>query len=730
MPRPAEAGHRYIPGLDGLRALAVVAVILYHLNVGWAQGGLLGVGVFFTLSGYLITDLLMQHWGSSHGLGLSGFWLRRARRLLPALIVMLAVVIAWIALFDRSQLPSLGGNVGAAALYMSNWWLIFQHVSYFARFGPPQPLGHLWSLAVEEQFYLIWPWLLWLGLRHLPERNGRTRVRPRLALATLALAGASALAMATLYHPGFDPSRVYDGTDTRAFGLLIGAALAMVWPARQSRRESRRSMRRALDVAGLVGLVGIGLLIWRTSQYSAFLYRGGMVLLSLGAAMVVMAAVYPGSWLGRIIGIRPLRWLGVRSYGIYLWHFPIIVLAAHNLQQRFDLPRATLEVVLTVAIAAWSWRFVEEPILRGARLPSLRAATTRWRTQIGARWTWVASSVALAFLTAVSVLLGGLAGPGANPLLSSGGASASGVARIHEVVAPPRPAATSSPKATTPVGTSPAVLPWFLPPPAAAAGRPAGSAGEGTAAAGRPAGSARGGTAAAGRPAGSARGGTAAAGRPAGSAPEGTATASSCRAVVHIGDSTSASLISSNYLPDPAQRLDAQYAAVGATDQYLEIQGGTSIVETIGGGTNAATLAGQLVAKGFRGCWVLALGTNDAADVYVGSHVGYATRIERMMSIIGNQPVLWVNVKTLVGGGPYAERNMQAWDRALVAACASHPNMRVYNWASVAQPQWFISDGIHYSTPGSAQRAHLIARALAGAFPRAGEQGYSGCVIP
>jgi peptidoglycan/LPS O-acetylase OafA/YrhL len=688
VPRPAEAGHRYIPGLDGLRALAVVAVILYHLNVGWAQGGLLGVGVFFTLSGYLITDLLMQHWSSSHGLGLSGFWLRRARRLLPALIVMLAVVIAWIALFDRSQLSSLGGNVGAAALYMSNWWLIFQHVSYFARFGPPQPLGHLWSLAVEEQFYLIWPWLLWLGLRRLPERNGRGRVRPRLALATLALAAASALAMASLYHPGFDPSRVYDGTDTRAFGLLIGAALAMVWPSRQSRRESRRSMRRALDVAGLVGLVGIGLLIWRTSQYSAFLYRGGMVLLSLGAATVVMAAVYPGSWLGRIIGIRPLRWLGVRSYGIYLWHFPIIVLAGHDLQQRFDLPRATVEVALTVAIAAWSWRFVEEPILRGARLPSLRAATTRWRTQIGTRWTWIASSVALAFLTAVSVLLGGLAGPGANPLLSSGGASASGVARIHEVVAAPTPTPTSSPKATDPVGTSPAVLPWFVPPPSPAARRPAGSAGAGT------------------------------------------ATASSCRSVVHIGDSTSASLISSNYLPDPAQRLDAQYAAVGATNQYLEIQGGTSIVETIGGGMNAPTVARELVAKGFRGCWVLALGTNDAADVYVGSHVGYATRIERMMSIIGDQPVLWVNVKTLVSGGPYAERNMQAWDRALVAACSSYPNMRVYNWASVAQPQWFISDGIHYSTPGSAQRAHLIARALADAFPRAGEQGYAGCLIP
>ena len=693
MPRPAEAGHRYVPGLDGFRALAVLAVILYHLNVGWAQGGLLGVGVFFTLSGYLITDLLLEHWGGAESLGLSNFWLRRARRLLPALIVMLAAVIVWVALFDRSQLSSLGGNVGAAALYTSNWWLIFHHVSYFAQFSPPQPLGHLWSLAVEEQFYLIWPWLLWAGLLWVGERNRQRRGRPRLALITLVGAAASAVAMAVLYHPGLDPSRVYDGTDTRAFGLLIGAALAMVWPSRRTRRDSNPSTRRALDMVGLAGLIVVVVLIIRTSQYSPFLYQGGMVLLSVGTALVVMAAVYPGSWLGRILGIRPMRWLGVRSYGIYLWHYPIIVLAAHAAVQRFDLPRASFQVFLTVLIAAWSWRFIEEPILRGGRLPSLRATTARlpslraamagWRTQIGARWTWVVSSVALVFLTAVAVVLGGLAGPVANPLLNAEGASASGATHTHEVVSgsqlastaasiysphwpalrpfDPRPRATTAP--TTPVIADPATL-------------------------------------------------------------------SSCRSVVHIGDSTSASLISPDYLPDPSQRLEAQYALVGATNQYIEIQGGTSIVETIGGGTNAETVAKQLIAEGYHGCWVLVLGTNDSADVYVGSHVGYAARIQRMMSVIGNQPVMWVNVKSLVSSGPYSETNMAAWDRALVAACSTYPNMRIYDWASVVQSQWFIRDGIHYSTPGSAQRAHLIAQALAEAFPRAGQNGYPGCVIP
>src|SRR5580698_3283056 len=164
MPKPVEGGQRYVPGLDGLRALAVLAVVAYHVNLGWAQGGLLRVGIFFTLSGYLITDLLMAHQTATGRLQLVSFWQRRARRLLPALFVMLAVVAAWVALLQRGQLPALRGAMAAAIGYVSNWWLIGQNASYFSRFGPPSPLGHLWSLAVEEQFYLIWPWLVLLGI--------------------------------------------------------------------------------------------------------------------------------------------------------------------------------------------------------------------------------------------------------------------------------------------------------------------------------------------------------------------------------------------------------------------------------------------------------------------------------------------------------------------------------------------------------------------------------------
>src|SRR5580692_3677136 len=201
MPEPVRGGQRYLPGLDGLRALAVLAVVAYHLGLSWVPGGLLGVGVFFTLSGYLITDLLLGQHAQTGSLQLTDFWLRRARRLLPALFVMLAVVVTWVALLHRSQLAGLRGAVAAAATYVSNWYLIGEHTSYFARFGPPSPLGHLWSLAVEEQFYLVWPWLLLAGLAVVrPRRGTGSRAaagtgaagRYGLAVVTLALAGASA----------------------------------------------------------------------------------------------------------------------------------------------------------------------------------------------------------------------------------------------------------------------------------------------------------------------------------------------------------------------------------------------------------------------------------------------------------------------------------------------------------------------------------------------------------
>jgi lysophospholipase L1-like esterase len=198
---------------------------------------------------------------------------------------------------------------------------------------------------------------------------------------------------------------------------------------------------------------------------------------------------------------------------------------------------------------------------------------------------------------------------------------------------------------------------------------------------------------------------------------------------VHIGDSTSEGLVSSDYLPDPAQRLRAQYARVGVTEEHFEITGATSIVETLSGGTNAYEVARRLASNGYRGCWVIALGTNDTADVYVGSSVGLSTRIKRMMSVIGDEPVMWVNVKSLVAGGPYAEANMQLWNQALVQACSEYPNMRVFDWASLARAAWFIPDGIHYTSAGYAARAHLIANALAQAFPASGETRPPSCIV-
>ncbi|MGD0447260.1 MAG: acyltransferase family protein [Candidatus Dormibacteria bacterium] len=400
MPRPAGGKGRYMAGLDGLRAVAVLAVVLYHLNVGWASGGLLGVGVFFVLSGYLITDLLLAEREREGAIALGRFWLRRARRLLPALWVMLVVVTLWIAFLDPAQLGGLRGALVAALLYFSNWWYAFQHVSYFASFGAPSPLGHLWSLAVEEQFYLLWPLLLILATRFLHRR---------WLLVGLVVAGviASAWAMATIFQPGSDPTRVYEGTDTRAFQLLIGASLALVWPSRRLAPISALR-RRGLDALGAVGMVVIVVMMMDTNEYETFLYRGGMVILSLATVAVVAVLAHPSTLLGRILGAPPLRWIGVRSYGIYLWHYPIIVLTSPVVGT--PGPLLTLaQVGATVAVAALSWRFVEEPIRKhGFRGVFAGLTAPRWSVRGVPTGLWAGAAAALLVLAASGVGLSGI----------------------------------------------------------------------------------------------------------------------------------------------------------------------------------------------------------------------------------------------------------------------------------------------------------------------------------
>jgi peptidoglycan/LPS O-acetylase OafA/YrhL len=352
--------NRYITGLDGLRAIAVLAVIAYHLNFDWAAGGLLGVTVFFVLSGYLITDLLIAEFVTTDRINFNNFWIRRARRLLPAMFTMLIVVITWVTIFEQSMLDRLEEDTVAAILYVSNWWYIFQDLSYFESFGPPSLLTHFWSLAVEEQFYILWPLLIVLVLK-LKVKEG--------SLFSIILLGAiaSAAAMTMLYEPGTDPSRVYYGTDTRVFSLLLGASLAVIWPSRKLSTNLPSEIRWKLDFVGLFALGFIFYMFWSTDQYQDFLYQGGMVAMSVASMLVVAVIVHPSSKLNTVLSFKPLRWIGVRSYGIYLWHFPVIVLTSP--QWGADAPnlvRTSLQLFLILTFASLSWIFIENPIRKGA----------------------------------------------------------------------------------------------------------------------------------------------------------------------------------------------------------------------------------------------------------------------------------------------------------------------------------------------------------------------------
>lgn len=650
MPEPITRGERYMPGLDGLRAIAVLAVISFHLGFGWAPGGLLGVGIFFTLSGYLITDILLGQFMRRGAIHLGRFWLGRARRLLPALFLMLLIVIAWVTIFGPAQPDQFRKAVVSAIFYVNNWQQIAANVSYFARFAPEQPLNHLWSLSVEEQFYIFWPFMLLVGLKVVRDRQGNG-LRPQLALCTLALAIASAIWMAILYHPSLDPSRVYYGTDTRACELLFGAALAMVWPSRRLSKRITAQARKNLDLMGYVGLLIIAIMIWRTGEFSQFLYRGGFVLLSLATVMVLMPLAHPACRLGNVLGCKPLRWIGVRSYGVYLWQTPVIVLTSPQHHHGQNLLRDILQVAAIFIIASLSWKYVEEPIRHGA-IGRLLAR----RRRLG--WSWATFSpqgriVLVCFGVLAAVAVAGMAG------LNKAQAEGEQI-RVKEATA----AGTKGPVPLT-------------------------------------------------------------------KAQAADSQKTSCTKVIHIGDSTSEGLDSAEYLPNPKERIENRYAEVGVKETHMEVQGARSIEERYEGQPNAQEVAEAWKAEGYKGCWVLALGTNEAADVAAGSSVGLDERIEKMMNIIGDEPVLWVNVKTLPDAPEfYSEEGMKKWDEDLETACLRYPNMRVYNWAADVKDAWFISDGIHFTSPGYAARAELIAHALAHAFPKKGKSpGGAKCVV-
>ena len=324
----AQTKIRYLPALDGLRALAVAGVICYHGGLAWAGGGFLGVDAFFVLSGYLITTLLLREWYSSSTgternpvgrIDLKAFWGRRARRLLPAMLLVLgAVAVYAVIIAAPDELRTIRADGISSLFYVANWRFIFSGQSYFAQFGAPSPLKHFWSLAIEEQFYLLWPLLVFGILRW---RRGSLRA---LATFAAALAAGSAVLMYVLYQPGQDPSRVYYGTDTRASSLLVGALLAMLMLKRPV--VERRPARLALHTGGIVAALVLGYWWSIATEHSDWLYRGGFVVAALLVALVVASITQPEPGpLGRLLSLAPLRFVGRISYGLYLWHWPVFI---------------------------------------------------------------------------------------------------------------------------------------------------------------------------------------------------------------------------------------------------------------------------------------------------------------------------------------------------------------------------------------------------------------------
>ena len=409
----------YLPGLDGLRALAVIGVMVYHANHGWLSGGFLGVEVFFVISGYLITLLLVAEKERTGTVSLRKFWMRRARRLLPALFAMLGGLAVYMVFFEPRPMGATRGDFVGGLLYVSNWFQIVVGQSYTAA-EAFAPLRHLWSLAVEEQFYLVWPvvmaWVL---------RRNRDKL-PRVALWFIGAAMFSAAATAAMYvggtiFVGSDASgalscgageshgylsvlgrcvnvneALYLNTFSRASGLLLGAAFALVWRPVAIMRGPLKHRGRRVDVAALLGLVGLVVLMNRrflfdteSSSYDPWLFRGGLFLVGIFTIAAIAAATHRRSWIGKLLGIRPLHWVGTRSYGLYLFHWPIYQIIRTPGTQ-LTLLEFAIALLITVPVTEISYRVVELPVrqgvlgefLRGERKPRTSSARRRRRRSV------------------------------------------------------------------------------------------------------------------------------------------------------------------------------------------------------------------------------------------------------------------------------------------------------------------------------------------------------------
>jgi peptidoglycan/LPS O-acetylase OafA/YrhL len=382
--RATPGGIAYQPALDGLRALAVASVIAYHLGYGWARGGYLGVDTFFVLSGFLITSLLLAEFSRAGRIDLRSFWARRARRLLPALFLVLAAIAAYAAWWAPAQeRRQLRGDGLAALLYSANWRFILAHNSYFDLFAAPSLVEHTWSLAIEEQFYLVWPLVVVACLA--VGRGGRA---PLVAFATVGVT-TSAVLMARLADS--DPTRAYFGSDTRVHSLLVGTLLAMLLERR--RLSASGAPARLISGIGALALLAIAAAYATIGDNDLRMYRGGFLLFAVGVAIVITAAVQPRGPVRALLSLRPLVWIGTISYGLYLWHWPVLLVLTPSRTHLTGLALDATRIAVTVGCATASFYVLELPIRRGKRLRAAIAVPSA---------TVIAGSVAAALVMATA----------------------------------------------------------------------------------------------------------------------------------------------------------------------------------------------------------------------------------------------------------------------------------------------------------------------------------------
>ena len=353
---------RHVNSLDGLRAICALGVVAYHMGLNWCQGGLIGVTVFFVLSGYLVTSSLLSQFRKNHGtFDLKRFWLKRIKRIMPTAIVFILVVAAVVTFANHLLMTKMRPDIAPSIFMVLNWFKIFTNESYFAAAGAPSPLTHFWYLSIDMQFYLIWPPILLLLLKKRCSKRG---IKTGLLIAT----AISAVLLAALYVPGEDPSRPYYGTDTRAMSLLLGCWLAFVWPFEKMSKRKAGSPngpgKGMMEAFGLGGVALIILMMIFTEGYSPFSYYGGILLISVISLVAIAGLIPDGTLASRALSAKPLVWLGQRSFAIYVWHYPIVELMQPRNATMLPWWIYILELAIIFVIADLSYRFIETPMLK------------------------------------------------------------------------------------------------------------------------------------------------------------------------------------------------------------------------------------------------------------------------------------------------------------------------------------------------------------------------------